>query len=365
MNKLITLLLICALAIPLMACRSDSGKEPEQNQSRQVEPAKPATAEEISPSENSFPSQPMSVLEAEIKLKIGYGSPVTNPRHLVASAFADWVRGQTAGRVAIELFPEEILGSDSQMTKLVSIGTLDMCITAHGVLASYEPKLAALELPFLFDSPEKIGALLDGPIGQELAADLPAKGIRVLAYWENGFRQVTNNVRPINTPADLKGLKIRTPENAMTLAIFKALGANPSPLPFPELYPALAQGVFDGQENPIANIHAAKFYKVQKYLALTNHKYESCPMIVSEQVWQRLAPDIQAILSTGAVKFAREHRALVLEQEMELLAALEAQGMEITRPSLPPFVKASAGVYDEYENKLGKGLIDRIRNAVR
>jgi tripartite ATP-independent transporter DctP family solute receptor len=203
------------------------------------------------------------------------------------------------------------------------MGALDMVITAQGVLASYEPKLNAIGLPFLFDSMAKVGKVLDGPIGDELAKDLPSKGIRLLAYWDNGLRQVTNSKQPILKPEDLKGLKIRTPEDKMTLSIFKALGANPAPLAFPELYLALSQGVFDGQENPIVNIYVSKFWEVQKYLSTTNHKYESCPLIISERTWQKLPPDVQKIMKEGALKFAVEHRKLDQEMEGQMLKELQ------------------------------------------
>jgi len=296
----------------------------------------------------------------QIVLKLGYGQPTSNPRHITAEKYSKWVLEQTKGQVKIELFPAEMLGSDKQMTEAAAVGAQDMVITAQGVLASYEPKLSAVELPFLFTSSQKVGKVLDGPIGEDLAKDLPKKGIRLLAYWENGLRQITNSKRPIEKPADLKGLKIRTPENKMTVAIFKALGANPAPLAFPELYLALSQGVFDGQENPITNIHASKFYEVQKFISITNHKYESCPLIISEQTWQKLPPNIQKIMKEGAIKFAKEHRKMVADTDAALLADLQAKGMKVSKPNLKPFQDATRSVYAEWEPALGKPLIDRI-----
>lgn len=303
--------------------------------------------------------------KAEITLKLGYGQPTSNPRHITADKYAKWVNEQTKGKVKIELFPNETLGSDKQMTEMAANGTLDMVITAQGVLASYEPKLAGIGLPFLFDSMDKVGKVLDGPIGEELAKGLPAKGIRLLAYWDNGLRHITNSKRPIEQPADLKGMKIRTPEDKMTLSIFKALGANPAPLAFPELYLALSQGVFDGQENPIVNIHSSKFYEVQKYISITNHKYEACPLIISEKTWQKLPPDVQKVLKEGAVKFAAEHRKMDADNEGKLLADLEAKGMKVTKPNLAPFREATKAVYDEWVPVLGKDLMDRILAAAK
>ena len=306
--------------------------------------------------------------QAEVKvvnLKLGYGAPTSNPRHLAAEQFAAWVKDKSNGTLTIDLYPAEMLGTDRQMGEAVSMGTLDMSINAHGVVAAYEPKLAALELPFLFSSPEKVDLVLDGPIGKELVKDLPAKGIRVLAFWENGLRQITNNRRPIENPSDLNGLKLRTPENKMTLDIFKALGASPAPLAFSELYMALSQGVFDGQENPITNIHAAKFDEVQKYISITNHKYESCPMIISEAVWNKLSPEHQAILTEGAIKFAAVHREMVRSNEANLLADLESKGMIVSRPNTAPFQAATASVYTKWADVLGQDLINRITAATK
>lgn len=301
----------------------------------------------------------------KIVLKLGYGAPTTNPRHMIAEKFAAYVAAESDGKVQVDLYPAEMIGTDRQMAEMVSMGTLDMTINAHGVIATYEPKMAAIELPFLFTSSEKVGQVLDGPMGEAIVKDLPAKGMRVLAFWENGLRQITNSQRTIESPADLQGLKLRTPENKMTLAIFKSLGASPAPLAFSELYMALSQGVFDGQENPVVNIHAAKFDEVQKYISITNHKYESCPFVVSEAVWKKLPADVQVILKDGAVKFAKEHRKTVADNQAALLAELESKGMQVSRPDLAAFQKATSVVYKEYEDLLGKDLIDGVREAAK
>jgi tripartite ATP-independent transporter DctP family solute receptor len=301
--------------------------------------------------------------KADIVLKLGYSSPTTNPWHICAGHLAEYVNKNTNGKVRIDLFPAEMLGSDKQMAEMVKMGTLDMQIAPQGVVANYEPKLAVLELPFLFDSNEKVAKVLDGPIGKELAKDLPKKGLRVLGYWENGLRHTTNNVRPIEKPSDLKGMKIRTPENKMTISIYKALGANPAPLAYSELYMALSQGVFDGQENPIVNIHASKLYEVQKYLSLTNHKYEGKPFIVSEKVWKKLPANVQKVLAKGAAIYGIENRKMFAEQDGKLLADLKAKGMKVNQPELTPFRNATKSVYDEWQDVFGKSLVTKIIKA--
>ncbi len=311
-------------------------------------------------------SPPAASLAADsIVLKLGYSSPTANPWHVCAEKFSAYVKDKTGGKVTVDLFPAEVLGSDKQMAESIKMGTLDMHIAPQGVVAFYEPKMAALELPFLFDSPEKVAALLEGPMGEELAAGLPAKGIRVLAYWENGLRHTTNSKKPIEKPDDLKGMKIRTPENKMTISIFKALGANPAPLTYSELYLALSQGVFDGQENPITNIHASKFYEVQKYISLTYHKYEGKPFTVSEKVWKTLAPDIQKAIKDGAKIYAVENRALFKESEIKLLEDLKARGMKVSTPDLKPFREATKPVYAEWEQVLGKDFVAKVVAAAK
>lgn len=296
----------------------------------------------------------------EYVFKLGYGGAATNPRHLAAVQFADHIFKESEGNVRVDLYPTEILGSDSEMAEMASMGNLDMTINAMGVVAYYEPRIAIFELPFLFSNYEQVDAVLDSPFGFKILNSLPSKGLRCLAYWENGLRQITNDVKPIESPEDLNGLKIRTPENAMTLSIFNAMGAKPSPLPFSELYLALSQGAFDGQENPIANIYTSKFNEVQRYLSITNHKYEALCFLVSEKAWQDIPPEIQDLISDAAITYGQIHRELVRNAEEKMLADLEAEGMIISRPDLVAFQEATAAVYDEYANKFGRELIDEV-----
>ncbi len=302
--------------------------------------------------------------EEKITLKLGYSSPESNPWHTCAQQLAEYVSENTDGNVTVNLFPAEVLGSDKQMAEMLKMGTLDMQICPQGVASDYEPKLAAIGLPFLFDSNEQAAKLLDGPIGEELVKDLPEKQkIRALAYWENGMRQTTNNVRPITQPSDLEGMKIRTPNDKMTISIYKALGANPAPLAYNELYMALSQGVFDGQENPVVNIHASKLYEVQKYISFTNHKYECKVFMISETTWNKLTPEYQKVISDAAKKFAVTNREMFAQQDKELREDLIAKGMKLNTPELAPFREATSNVYDEWKETLGADLVDRIVEA--
>ncbi len=299
-----------------------------------------------------------------IGLNLGHGSATSNARHIVALQFADNIKAQTNGRITIQVHPSESLGSDRQMAEKVSLGTLDISINSQGPIAGYNQKLLMIGMPFLFATPKQAYAVLDGEIGEQISNELIPKGFRILSYWDNGFRHITNNVRPIYKPEDLKGLKIRTPEDKITLAIFRALGASPAPLAFGELPMALSQGVFDGQENPAVNIHSAKLYEVQKYLSLSNHKYESCPMIFSEAVWGKLSQADQKLLKEAAVKYAGVHREMNNKMNSDLIADLQAKGMKVNQADVASLRAATKSVYDEFESTFGKDFMAKVLDVV-
>ena len=218
------------------------------------------------------------------------------------------------------------LGDDAAMVTALRSGTLDMSANSQGAMANVVPEYAALGLPFLFSDIQKAWQLLDGPIGEDLAKRTAAKGMVVLGYWDNGIRHITNSKRPIKAPADVKGLKIRTPPDTMTVDIMQALGADTQQIKFAELYVALQQGVVDGQENPLANVASAKLYEVQKYLSLTGHKYEANPFVMSKRSWERLSPADQKVFTEAAAEATQLQRKLSKEADDKLAAELKAQG---------------------------------------
>ena len=298
-------------------------------------------------------------------LKCGHSNPASHPMHVQAEELANYVKEKTGGRIEIEIFPNEMLGSDKQMLEQVRMGALDIHIAPQGVVSAYTPKMAAIGLPFLLQNYKQVAAVCDGKIGDQIGADLAKNGMVLLHFWDNGFRNITNNVHPINTPEDLKGLKIRTPEDEMTLAIFKALGANPAPLPFSELYMALQQKVFDGQENPSTNIFHSKFFEVQKYLSLTGHKYETSPFMVSAITWKKLSDKEQKILKEGAIKFGIKNRAVFKAQDEKYNKELSNLGMSTNQANVSAFKKASQPVYKEYRGKCGDAFIDGLLETVK
>ncbi|MDK2801165.1 MAG: hypothetical protein PWQ70_2784 [Clostridiales bacterium] len=299
-------------------------------------------------------------------IKFGHGSAESNARHLSALKFKELVEKNTNGRVKVEVFPNEVLGSEREMIEAVQMNAIQMTGAGTGLYAGFDPKIGVIELPYLFSTFEEAWKVLDGPIGTELAQPLLNKGIRILAYWENGFRQVTNNVRPIKTPEDFTGLKIRVPEIPLSMSIFKHLGANPTPMAFGELYMALRQGVVDGQENPLTNIYASKFYEVQKYLTLTKHQYSPFPVAISEKFWQQLPAEYQHIVQEAANEAKDYHRQLIKMDDEKLVDELKNKGMEVNVPSdLGLFRQKVQGVYDEFNSVYGADTIQNIKNAVK
>ena len=297
-------------------------------------------------------------------LKSGHSNPPSHPMHVQAEELAAFVKEKTGGKIEIQIFPNEMLGSDKQMLEQVRMGALDIHIAPQGVVSAYTPKMAAVGLPFLLQNYKQVAAVCDGKIGEMIGADLAKEGMVLLHFWDNGFRHITNNVKPIKKPEDLKGLKLRTPEDEMTLAIFKALDANPAPLAFSELYMALQQKVFDGQENPSTNIYHSKFFEVQKYLSLTGHKYETSPFIVSERTWKKLSAEQQKILKEGAIKFGVKNRAVFKAQDEKYNVELGKMGMQVNDADTVAFQKASQAVYQEYRGKCGDAFIDELIKTV-
>ena len=298
--------------------------------------------------------------EKPVSLKLGHAVAPEHPYHLGAVKFAELVAQRTGNKVKIDVYPSTQLGNERDMVEGLQLGTIDLVVTSTGPLGGFVPKMFVVDLPFLFRDREHAYKVLDGPIGREIFEAFSAKGIKGLAFWENGFRQITNNVRPIEKPEDLKGIKIRTMENKVHLASFRAFGASPTPMAWSEVYTALQQKTIDAQENPIAIIYYQKIYEVQKYLALTGHFYSPTPLLMSLKAYLALPKDIQKIMDDAAIECATYERNLLRDSEAKQIAELKAKGMQVTMPNKKPFRDAAASVYKEFENQFGKDMIDKI-----
>ena len=268
-----------------------------------------------------------------------------------ADEYAKRVNEALKGRVEMRVFHSSQLGTDEQMIKGVKIGAPEMFVPST-IMSTVDQKYGIFEMPYIIVNRAHMKRVTENPQVQKALFDgLPAKGIRVLGVWENGFRHITNNVRPIVKPDDLKGIKLRVPGGVWRVKMFKAYGANPSPMPFAEVYSALQSGVMDGQENPFPQIWSAKFHEVQKYLSLTDHVYTPSYLVVSEDVWQKLPKDIQATLSRIAWEIGDFARSEGERLDKELMGKL-APPMKANDADKEAFIKASAAVYEEFGSQV-------------
>ena len=299
---------------------------------------------------------------AQTELKIGHGHTEQHSFHLAMEHFAELLQEKAPGEFNVTIFANSQLGSEREMQEQLTFGTLEIAVT--GVLGIYEPKLALLELPFLFRDRAHVQAAQHSDAVATLTAGLPAKGLRLIGFVENGFRHITNNARPIETPKDVAGLKIRTPENQAQIETFRALGAQPTPMPFSELYAALRQGVIDGQENPLQNIYDGKLYEVQANLALTGHIYNSAYIVISEGFLSGLSEANRTAILEAADEAGTWQLNYLADKDAELLDELKAKGMAVTEPDKEAFRAATAPAYDVFYEEYGedaRAFVDAVR----
>lgn len=286
----------------------------------------------------------------DIRIILGHGAAPGNPRSNAALEFEKLVQEKSAGRIDVQILGQEAVGSDSAMMVSVASGSLDMTVNSQGPFAAYVPEANLIGLPFLFEDSAHAYAVVDGQVSDFLASESEKKGFRVLGFWDNGMRDITNGERPINTPEDVAGLKIRTPDDSMTIDIFNALGANPTPMAFGEVYLGLRTGAIDGQENPVVNIKSAKLQEVQQFLAITGHQYQVNPFVVSNQRWDRLTAEQQGWIQSAADEARDAQRAQMGEQTTQILAEFESE-MQVTHPDREPFRDKTHGVYDSWRER--------------
>ena len=248
-------------------------------------------------------------------LKISNGINEQHPSYLANKRFGEILAAKLPGKYTVQVYANAQLGDDVRATEAVRMGTLEMVTTSASPLTGLVPEFNVFDLPFIVPSEKAADAIFDGPIGAKLAAALESKGIKLLAYYENGFRQLTNSAHEVKSPADLKGLKIRTMQNPIHLEAFRAMGANPTPMPFSEVFTALQQKTIDGQENPIPTIWLSKFYEVQKYVTLTGHVYGPHIMLIGKKLWDSFPAGDQKIIAEAAQESAVYQRTINPQDE--------------------------------------------------
>ncbi len=303
--------------------------------------------------------------EGKITFKLASMTAMDHTYNQGASKFAELVRERSKGRIEVTIFPDGKLGKgEKELLEAIQQGTIDFYVGSTGPVGGFSPSMGILDLPFLFRDYAHADKVLDGPVGRRLLEDLGKGNLKGLAFWENGFRNLTNSKKAVKVPADAKGLKIRTMENKIHLAAWKAVGVNPVALPFGELYGDLQKKSLDGQENPVAVIYSSKFNEVQKYLSLTQHVYSPALIIVSPKTWQTLAKEDQDMILKTAAEVAQYQRKLGRDSEEKQIADLAAKGMDVTRDiNKGAWYKVMEGAMGEFIQSLGKDKVDAIINT--
>ncbi|GEA15705.1 ABC transporter substrate-binding protein [Moorella sp. E308F] len=325
--------------------------------SQQKAPATSGTSKQTEGSKN----------EGQIVIKISNGVNEKHPSYLACKKFEEIVEQKTNGKYDVQVYANAQLGDDVKATQDVRMGNLEMVVTSASPITGLAKDFMVFDLPFIVPSEKAADAIFDGPVGKKIASTLDSKGLHLLAYYENGFRQLTNSVREVKSPADVKGLKIRTMENPIHLATWRALGANPTPMPFSEVFTAMQQKTIDGQENPIPTIYLQKFYEVQKYVTMTGHIYGPHIMLISEKLWESMPPEDKKIFEEAAEESAKFQRSTNREMNKNYVDELKKVGMtvtELTPEQLKAFQDAVQPVYKEFEDKIGKELIAEFKKAV-
>ncbi|KQP19877.1 TRAP transporter substrate-binding protein [Pseudorhodoferax sp. Leaf265] len=262
-------------------------------------------------------------------IRFGYGLNEDSNQGRAAKVFAQAVEKASGGKMRVRAIGAAALGPDTQMQQALVGGAQEMMVGSTATLVGITKEMALWDTPFLFNNTREADAVLDGPIGQKVMDQLQAKGLVGLAYWENGFRNLTNSTRPVAKLEDLSGIKLRVMQNNVYLDSFKQLGANAVPLPFSELFSALETKTVDGQENPYNTILSSKFYEVQKYLSVTNHVYSPWIMLVSKKWWDQLSKDERKVLRDAAIASRDAERIDTRSEGARALSDLKAKGMQI------------------------------------
>jgi tripartite ATP-independent transporter DctP family solute receptor len=305
---------------------------------------------------------------ADFTIRLAHNHPEEGMYYKGSVKFIELVEERSAGRIKVEHYPAGQLGADRDIQEGVQLGTIEMGLSSSPVVLLND-YFKLLDAPYLFVNREHVTKVLDGELGRKLAKPLEEFGIRHLGYWENGFRQITNNVRPINKPDDLNGIKLRTPESPVRMQTFKTFGANPVPMSFSELFGALQQGIVDGQENPLTAINQASFSEVQKYLSLTGHVYSAVHLLMNKDLFDSMPEDLQQLLVDASLEVGVFTRNLGAENDAKLVDKLKADGMEVNQADVQAFVEKSKSVWSmiadgcKYED--AADLMEQMANAAK
>jgi tripartite ATP-independent transporter DctP family solute receptor len=342
MKKFLPILLVAFLIIAtLVGCgQNESTQESEAKEKAET----PATNDKV--------------IEIKLAGTLPEGHAITDS----LMKFEEEVEKLSEGKVDVKVFPNMQLGGGREILEGVQLGTIQMCESSLAPLAGFNKEFLAFNLPYIFKSREIAYKFLDGEIGASMKDSVISSGFKILDYWENGIRHVTNNTRPIKTPEDLEGLKIRTMENPVHMESFRQMGANPTPMAFGEVFTALQQGAIDGQENPFSNINSMKFQEVQKYISTTGHFFDVTGFLINPDFFDSLPADIQeAIIEASKTATAYQRQRSIDDEAKYKEVMMEAMEFtELTPDDIDKFKEASKGTYDVFSEEIGKEKLQTI-----
>ena len=299
-------------------------------------------------------------VQAQTEIKLGHVGEPGSLFQKSADEFARRANAKLGNKAKVVSYGSSQLGSDEELIQKLKLGTVDMALPST-VMSSQVDLFGVFEMPYLVKDRAHMSRIEKEIFWSKLEPEAEKKGLKVIAVWENGFRHITNSKRPINTPADLAGIKLRVPGGKWRVKMFQAYGANPSPMKFSEVFTALQTGVMDGEENPFTQIYSAKFQEVQKYLSLTGHVYTPAYLTVGKTKWESLPPDVRKILEDTAKETQAYVYEVAAKDDADLLGKLKQAGMQVNEADKDAFVKASGGIYDDFGKEVpgAKEVIDR------
>ncbi|MGO4887469.1 TRAP transporter substrate-binding protein [Anaerobacillus sp. MEB173] len=353
MKKKLLMFLFAVMAVFLAACGGGANEAPADDA-----PAEEAPAGDEAPAETTGETK---------TIRAGIGLNDQHPQYKGLLRFKEIVEEKSNGQIVVETYHSGQLGDDRTMTEALQLGSQEVTIPSTAPIANFVPEYNVFDFPFLFPSEEVADKVLDGEVGQEFLDMLPNQNLVGLAYWENGFRDLTNSKRAVATAEDFNGLKIRTMENELHLEAFRALGANPTPMAFTELFAAMQQGTVDGQENPYATIYLQKFHEVQDHVSNTHHIYSPFVFLMSKTFFDGLSEEQQQIVKDAAIEAGQYQRELNREANSEYLQSLQDEGMtytEISDEARQEMIEIVQPVLDKYAERVGQDIVDRVYQAI-
>jgi tripartite ATP-independent transporter DctP family solute receptor len=277
-----------------------------------------------------------------------------------ATTFIEAAKAMSNGRINIELFDRAQLGGETEMVANMRIGELDFAITGSGIVAAAEPTFSLTELPFIWKGADHVHRSLDGAIGHRMMSLLEPKGIKGLAFGEWGYRDLLIRTKPVNSPADVKGMKIRVIENPLYVTTWRTFGGSPVPMAWPEVYTGLQQGTIDAVDTNPIGMRDAKLYEVAKHLAVTHHIFTSIVLMMNIDKWKALPPDAQKIIVEAAKVGQKANRARATDANEQAIEFMKQQGVKATQPDLAPFREQAKAVYKRFEVQVGPDLIRQV-----